>query len=345
MQGRDTYYDYIRALAALLVLFGHKGKMPGGFIGISIFFCLSGFLITRVLMGLPDLSLANLAKFIFRRWMRIFPLYLAAIIATYFLMREFRPDLLETFQAYLPGMLTFTSYPSMVGFSAAVFWTLHAEFWFYVIFPFVFAVCYRRNLMMPVAVALIAASMVAKASVGHVAAAAFTPWLTLVYLDQLMYGCICALLISKRSGLIATFQSKWWFWGALIINILVGKFAHYKEFDALWYFETSGAALLCAVAILHHAASPSDPKNNFIAWTGRISFSIYLVHGIVLDYFPADKIPEKLDTPSFVFVVLALSALTERFIERPGIRLSKALAKFRPRAAAFSSGNSQRSIV
>lgn len=336
MGGRDTYFDYIRALAALLVLFGHKGKMPGGFIGVSIFFCLSGFLITRILIGLPDLSLANLGKFIFRRWMRIFPLYLAAIIATYFLMREFRPDSLETFRAFIPGMLTFTSYPSNVGFSAAIFWTLHAEFWFYVTFPFVFAVCYPRNLMMPVAVALIAASIVAKASLGHVAASAFTPWLTVIYLDQLMFGCICALLISRQSGLIAAFKSKWWFWSALTINILIGKLAHYRLFDALWYFETSGAALLCAVAIMHHAASPSDLKNNFIAWVGRISFSIYLVHGIVLDYLPADKIPDKLDTPSFVLIVLALSALTERFIERPGIRLSKALAKFRPRAPVFS---------
>jgi hypothetical protein len=61
----------------------------------------------------------------------------------------------------------------------------------------------------------------------------------------------------------------------------------------------------------------------------------------VLDYLPANKIPEKLDTPSFVLIVLALSALTERFIERPGIRLSKALAKFRPRAPAVSSGNAR----
>jgi peptidoglycan/LPS O-acetylase OafA/YrhL len=84
MRGRDTYYDYIRAFAALLVLFCHKGKLPGGSIGVSIFFCLSGFLITRILIGLPDLSLTNIAKFIFRRWMRIFPLYLAAIVANLF---------------------------------------------------------------------------------------------------------------------------------------------------------------------------------------------------------------------------------------------------------------------
>jgi peptidoglycan/LPS O-acetylase OafA/YrhL len=326
---RDTYYDYIRALAALLVLFMHKGKLPGGSIGVSIFFCLSGFLITRILIGLPELSFSNLARFIFRRWMRIFPLYLAAILATYFLMRQFRPDSLATFASFLPGLLTFTGYPSNVGVSAAVFWTLHAEFWFYVTFPFVFAFCYPRRLLMPVGVALILVSLMAKAFIGHALAYSFTPLLTLVYLDQLMFGAICALLIQSQSKTIELFRSRWWFWCGLAINIAISKFSHHRSYDFFWYFETSGAAFLCAVAILHHAANPTELKDNFIAWIGRISFSIYLVHGIVLDYLPAQQIPEKLDTPSFVFVVLLVSYSTERFIERPGIALSKSIAKFR----------------
>jgi peptidoglycan/LPS O-acetylase OafA/YrhL len=326
---RDTYYDYIRALAALLVLFTHKGKLPGGSIGVSIFFCLSGFLITRILIGLSELSFSNLAKFIFRRWMRIFPLYLAAILTTYFLLRQFRPDSLTTFTSYLPGLLTFTGYPSNVGVSAAVFWTLHAEFWFYVTFPFVFAFCYPRRLLMPVGAALIGASFMAKAFIGHVLAYNFTPLLTLVYLDQLMFGAICAVLIQSRSKAIELFRSKWWFWGALAINIAISKFSHHRAYDFFWYLETSGAALLCAIAILHHIANPAELKDNFIAWIGRISFSIYLVHGIVLDYLPAKEIPEKLDTPSFVLIVLILSYVTERFIERPGIELSKSIARFR----------------
>jgi hypothetical protein len=44
----------------------------------------------------------------------------------------------------------------------------------------------------------------------------------------------------------------------------------------------------------------------------------------------------KLDTPSFVVIVLVVSFLTERFIERPGIRVSKALAKFGPAASRQS---------
>jgi peptidoglycan/LPS O-acetylase OafA/YrhL len=87
MSRRDNYYDYIRALAALLVLFAHKGQMPGGSIGVSIFFCLSGFLITQILIGLPSLTISNVAKFIFRRWMRIYPLYVFTIGVTYLLMQ------------------------------------------------------------------------------------------------------------------------------------------------------------------------------------------------------------------------------------------------------------------
>ena len=55
--------------------------MPGGSIGVSIFFCLSGFLITQILIGLPSLTASNISKFVFRRFMRIFPLYVATLLA------------------------------------------------------------------------------------------------------------------------------------------------------------------------------------------------------------------------------------------------------------------------
>ena len=334
MTERDNYYDYIRALAALLVLFGHKGKMPGGAIGVSIFFCLSGFLITQILIALPTLSLSNLTKFIFRRWMRIYPLYVAALGATYLLMHYYRPESLQEFTSELPGMLTFTHLPSWTGYVAAVGWTLHAEFWFYVCFPFIFAVTYRRGLL-PLAIGLlIVASVLAKIFAGHGEPAKWLTgndqWLTVIYLDQLMYGALCAFLIARQSPVIQLFASRWWFWGTLLVSLAMGKLLPFKGYDVYWYLKTSGAALLCAIAILHHAARPKMLNDNFIAWLGRISFSIYLVHAIVLDYLPAKEIPEKLDTPSFVLVVLILSFLTERFIERPGIWLSKTLAKFRP---------------
>ena len=326
MGQRDAYYDYIRAFAALLVLFCHKGKMPGGSIGVSIFFCVSGFLITGILIRLPSLSVPNIAGFIFRRFMRIFPLYAATLTATIILAWVYHPDILPRLIAGLPGLLTFTQLPSGTGYATAVAWSLHAEFWFYIAFPVVFVLTYKRGLLPLVITLLIGASIWANIRDGG------TPerwplgdgqWLTVLYLDQLMYGAICALLVEKKARLIRLFSSRLWFWGALTVNLMIAKLAPLSH----WHLEMSIAALLCAAAILHHESSKTVLKDNFIAWIGRISFSLYLVHAVVLDYLPYEKLPDALDTPSFFVVVFALSYLTQKFIERPGIRLANAVIK------------------
>ena len=333
MSRRDNYYDYIRALAALLVFFAHKGQMPGGSIGVSIFFCLSGFLITQILIGLPSLTISNVARFIFRRWMRIYPLYVFTIGVTYLLMQHYRPESLSDFASALPGMLTFTSNTaSWTGFAAGVGWTLHAEFWFYVFFPIIFMLTYKRGLLPLTIGFLIVASILSKIFAGAGEPAKWPTgndqWLTVIYLDQLMYGVICAFLIARHSSFVKLFSSKWWVWGGLIIILAMAKLWPFKALDVYWYLRSSGAALLCAVAILHHEANPKTSKDNFIAWIGRISFSIYLVHAIVLDYVPTGALLPKLDTPLMVAIILALSWLTEKYVERPGIRLSKWLAPF-----------------
>ncbi|MGY8706353.1 acyltransferase [Bradyrhizobium sp. 18BD] len=326
MGQRDAYYDYIRAFAALLVLFCHKGKMPGGSIGVSIFFCLSGFLITRILIHLPSLSAPNIAGFVFRRFMRIFPLYAVTLTAAIILAWVYRPDMLPRLIGGLTGLLTFTQLPSGTGYATAVAWSLHAEFWFYLTFPVVFVLTYRRGLLPLVIALLIGVSIWAKVRDGG------TPeswplgndqWLTVLYLDQLMYGAICALLVEKKARLIRLFSSRLWFWGGLTANLMIAKLAPLSH----WHLEMSIAALLCAVAILHHEASKTVLKDNFIAWTGRISFSLYLVHAVVLDYLPYERLPDVLDTPSFFAVVFALSYLTQKFIERPGIRMAASIVK------------------
>ena len=327
MGARDTYYDYIRAGAALLVLLCHKGKMPGGPIGVSIFFCLSGFLITKILIRLPSASAPNIAKFVFRRFMRIFPLYCATLAAAMLLAWQYQPERLSKLIAGLPGLLTFTTIPTEGGYATAVAWSLHAEFWFYVCFPVVFAITYKRGLLPLAIVVLIAVSIVVKifGGLADTWPIASGQWLTILYLDQLMYGAICAILVAKRSAVVGLFSSRFWFWGPLCANLMMAKLAPLNH----WHLEMSAAALLCAVAILHHEASKQTLKDNFIAWLGRISFSLYLVHAVVLDYLPYEKLPDILDTPSFFVVVLAVSFLTERFIERPGNRLAHEMASFR----------------
>lgn len=327
---RDTYYDYIRAYAALLVFFTHKSyKLPGGSIGVDIFFCLSGFLITQILLHLPTLSFGNLLKFIFRRWMRIFPLYVAAIMAAFALMKLTDLYDADALLASLPKLLGFISYPQL-GFGIGVLWTLQIEFWFYVIFPFAFAIFYPRGLLPWVIGLLICASWIAKFAIGM--REDFAPLGMLSYMDQLMYGAVVALILKDRPSLAGVFRSRWWFWASLAVTFWIAQFVDFKGlYGPRWWLLTSLAGIICAVAVLHHASDKRGPKDNFIAWLGRISFSIYLVHGIVIDYIPTGTLVPKLDTPACLAIVIAISWLTERFIERPGIRFSKMVARFRPR--------------
>jgi peptidoglycan/LPS O-acetylase OafA/YrhL len=155
--------------------------------------------------------------------------------------------------------------------------------------------------------------------------------MTLIYLDQLMYGSVCALLLTKHPKAAELFRSKWWFWCGLTTNLAIAKLIEFHTYDAKWYFLTSIASLICAIAILHHASDKTALKDGFVAWIGRISFSIYLSHGLVIDYLNTGEILPSADTPFALLVVILISFVTERYIERPGIRLSKMAAPFKAR--------------
>ncbi len=185
MPGRDSFYDCVRALAVTMVLLTHyRGWMPGGSIGVSIFFCLSGFLVCRILIGLENATTINIGKFIFRRFMRVWPLLTFQVFLVLGLMVLLHPQDAPKYIPSMTGLLTFTGgYYEWVGFSPAILWTLRAEFWFYVLFAVAFYIVGRKYLPGLIAVA-IPASWAAKFVYGHSGEAMFT----LIYLDQLMYA-------------------------------------------------------------------------------------------------------------------------------------------------------------
>jgi peptidoglycan/LPS O-acetylase OafA/YrhL len=175
----------IRALAALLVISAHwPGNLLSlkfGWIGVNIFFVLSGFLITRILLEeKKDASLKKyLLNFYYKRSLRIFPLYYAflAIFCLIILLLSFNiPSLLnnETFKGGydavtkdMPYYLTYT-YNLKINFrylfnladSSNQFfghlWSLAVEEQFYLIFPFIIYFSSTRNLKLIIIMILVA---------------------------------------------------------------------------------------------------------------------------------------------------------------------------------------------
>jgi peptidoglycan/LPS O-acetylase OafA/YrhL len=155
--------DGLRAMAALMVVFFHSParlfSFQFGWAGVNLFFILSGFLITRILLNTKELSFRSYSiNFYARRSLRIFPLYffyiLLAVVLLFWLNRSMivpEPDIaqgIHDFRSNYPYLLTYTynfqqvinllhhrDYSSSLAFGHL--WSLSVEEQFYLVFPFI----------------------------------------------------------------------------------------------------------------------------------------------------------------------------------------------------------------
>jgi peptidoglycan/LPS O-acetylase OafA/YrhL len=139
--------DGLRGIAFLLIFFVHTDYINFGWVGVQLFFVLSGFLITGILVDMKRALPGGtfFIKFYGRRFLRIFPLYyfylaLALVISLVFFNLGALTKKMEVFWEHLPYALTFTynffyvvaKEPSMF---LSHFWTLSVEEQFYIIWP------------------------------------------------------------------------------------------------------------------------------------------------------------------------------------------------------------------
>ena len=136
--------DGIRALAVLLVVFYHLNLLGLGWVGVQVFFVLSGFLITRLLLELRDgRALGSyLRTFFGRRVLRIFPLYYLFLVVALLLSALAIPSQAGPVQHQWPYVATFTyNWWGMTRFHEKTWfldhlWSLAIEEQFYLLWPF-----------------------------------------------------------------------------------------------------------------------------------------------------------------------------------------------------------------
>lgn len=314
---RIEYLDWLRALAAGLVLVGHCANplARGGAIGVSVFFVLSGYLIATILLREGMFTIENIAKFIVRRIARIYPLYVVQIGLVLLVIALLQRDKFAAAVDVAPGLLTFVGGVSgWFGYGFGVLWTLAIEFWFYVTFPLLLWAATLSGRPVLWIVGGIAVSLIAKA----------VPFggETLAYYDQFLLGSLCAIAVkTRRIPRIAFLRGC--FVASIVAILVLAQIPYPGSRNGIWYCESLATAAATALAILAGAARSPTLHLPIVAFLGRISYSIYLMHAVLLDALVfglpmARTFPYLLASiPLFVVAAVALSAVTYRFIERP----------------------------
>ena len=313
---RRPALDGVRGVAILLVLFSHlvvDGKF-GGLAGVTVFFVLSGYLITSILYAEWTRDGAVSMKNVYRRRVRrLAPALLLGVAAVTFI------DVAK--HSSTPGWsavlaLSYAANWFIIGGASGgsldVTWSLAVEEQFYVVWPALFIVVVRRLTRRELAIALLTCAGASLAIrmwlVSEGASVQRVAFGTDTRAEALLLGCALALSVRyvPRLPLWSTLPT------LLIVSIAT-------QYDRLGL--TLGLTLTAVMSGLVIRAA-ADDDNSLLAWAplgymGRISYGVYLIHMPILNLVLAAGWPHLLTTSVTLVFSIALAAASFHFIERP----------------------------
>jgi len=327
--------DGLRAMAVLLVVGFHAFPVlvPGGFVGVDVFFVISGYLISQILIQQFEQGRFSLLEFYRRRIRRIFPALIvvlfACLIAGWFELLADEYMQLGKHVAAGAGFianLVLWQDSSYFDHEAATkpllhLWSLGIEEQFYFIWPLLLGAIFwfakgakRRAILLTAFIIITLASFFLNvSSVRNDQLAAF--YSPLARFWELLFGGFLAYLnLAPRSKKIALILS---LAGFLLIGVAALTFTRLTLFPGWWaLLPTLGATLLIA-------AGPQSRVNHWLlanrpmVWIGLISYPLYLWHWPLLSFlrivvgdFPKLKLLA-------ILVSVVLAWLTYELIEKP----------------------------
>jgi peptidoglycan/LPS O-acetylase OafA/YrhL len=326
--------DGLRAVAVLAVVLFHAfpALLPGGFIGVDVFFVISGYLISSILLRELQHRQFSIAGFYARRVRRIFPSLLAVMLACLaFGWYALFPDEYGQLGKHVGGGASFAAnffYWAQVGYfdtSADTkpllhLWSLGIEEQFYIVWPAVLALAWRRraNLLLVTAVLALLSFALNAAGIAHHATATFYSPLSRAW--ELLGGVLLACAAHGRPATASTGSR-----ANLAACVAVLLLALGLAFTTPERFPGWRALTPVVAAMLLIGAGPGAWFNRAVLGSrplvsiGLISYPLYLWHWPLLSF--AQIVEGQLPAPRIrVFAVLAavvLAWLTYQVLERP----------------------------
>jgi len=351
--------DGLRAISILMVLLAHaRPTMPrfltdnfvfeivsNSQLGVTIFFVLSGYLITKTLIIEDEnTGFIDVRQFFMRRALRLLPIFYLYILAIILLKLFFIPDIINKVSDVIPAAFYFWNYKNLLtpisgnaNWFLGHFWSLSMEEQFYLLWPFVFIIFYCRQSLSKFNFILI--TILVLMPMLRVGTYYFSPenrgnirWMLHTGGDAILMGCLGAL-IEKTSNFrrirIKYLTNKWLSVSTVLFLFLISPYfsitfggAYNLPFGMsldnifilififqIMYIETSFSKLLSSKVLVH---------------LGVLSYSLYVWQQIFL----TDRYQYWFNLfPQNLIIVFVTGFFSFHLIEKPILNLRKKLSR------------------
>lgn len=330
--------DGLRAVAVLLVVVFHvwgSKYIPGGFIGVDIFFVISGFLITQIIHKELKQKTFTFKDFYTRRIRRLMPAFILVIVSTnvialYILLPE---DLIEYSKSQISAALFLSNmylwsqaggyFASNADFIPLLHtWSLSVEEQFYLIWPLCLLLLVKYfNFFIRIGIIIMITCLgffLSEWAVNYYLSASYYFFPTRAF--ELLMGAILALSISRLPILSVRVSNLLSLIGlALIIipSFILTKGSHFPGINALW--PCLGAVLIIYSGMGENRGVTSRLLSlKPLVIIGLISYPLYLWHWPIISFTNYHAIEINFFEGSIIIILsLFLSFLTWKFIEKP----------------------------
>lgn len=326
--------DGLRAIAVLAVMMFHAvpALCPGGFVGVDVFFVISGYLVTAVLLKRHAAGEYSVCAFYLGRAKRILPALIVVlttcIVVGFFILTpgEYRNlgKLAAANSLFIANILMYRSggYFDIARDANALLhtWSLNVEEQFYLVWPLLLMMALRRPSCIKVAAIALSAASFALACYWVVTRADAAFFLLPARAWELSAGALVALGVIGSPASATARHVLGLFGIALIVGsaVFLDSASPFPAWNALW--ACTGTVLVITCGADPGALSRRMLKVGLLVWVGTISYSLYLWHWPLLTFLRLLRNDPQLP-PSVALLSLAaafvLSALSWKYVEQP----------------------------
>lgn len=332
---RNIGLDLIRASAILMVLISHgRTFLPEfpyrdylgifGFLGVELFFVLSGFLLGSILFkefALKSFSFATLKHFWIRRWFRTLPLYFIFLFLNIFVLQYFFGQQEWNWNYFLFLQNFVTPHPALMGEA----WSLSVEEWFYISFPLVlFGLLIlfkdKKQGFLFITVSYVLIFTVFRI---YVSLEPTLDWdagvrkIVTLRLDSIGYGVLIAYFNLTYKEATKKYHNKIFLFGFISIIITIILFFYFKSTSLNTFFARaflfSMASFGFALIILKATNFHTQHKLliNILTKMSLYSYSAYLLHlSVIIPLFKSFAIHKEIPILTFIVYILTVFSIS-----------------------------------